>query len=106
MGGGLVLTVLGLFALGIASIVRHSAGAITTYVSFLLVAPIIVQVLPSSFGQPITKYLPFHISDVMTSVVGGTNGASFSPWAGFAILCGYALASLGIGAWLMVRRDA
>ncbi len=106
VGEGLILTVLSIFALGIASIVRHSAGAITTYVGLLLVAPIVVQVLPSSYSQPITKYLPFHISDVMTSVVAGPHGSSFSPWAGFAVLCGYALASLGIGAWLMVRRDA
>ncbi len=104
--GGLILTVLGLFALGLAVMIRHSAGAITTYVGLLLVAPIIIQALPSSFSQPITKYLPFHISDVMTSVYGGANGASFSPWAGFAVLCGYALVALVVGGWLMVRRDA
>jgi len=107
VGGGLVLTVLGLFALGLATIIRHSAAAITTYVGLLLVLPLVVQALPSSISQPITKYLPFHISDAMTSVthVMG-NGPSLSPWVGFAVLCGYAAVSLGVGMWMLVRRDA
>jgi len=107
VGGGLVLTVLGLFALGLATIIRHSAAAITTYVGLLLVLPLVVQALPSSISQPITKYLPFHISDAMTSVthVMG-NGPSLSPWVGFVVLCGYAAVSLGVGMWMLVRRDA
>ncbi len=107
VGGGLVLSVLGLFALGLASIIRHSAGAITTYVGVLLVLPIVVQALPSSISQPVLKYLPFHISDTMTTVTHALgSGPSFSPWVGFAILCGYAALALGVGGWLLVRRDA
>ena len=105
VGGGLVIAVLGMFALGLATIIRHSAGAITAYVGVLLVAPIILQALPSSFSQPILKYMPFNISDAMTSVVpSGTS--SFSPWVGFAILVGYAVAVLGVGGWLLTKRDA
>ncbi|MBU6515674.1 MAG: ABC transporter permease subunit [Acidobacteria bacterium] len=107
VGGGLVLSVLGLLALGLASIIRHSAGAITTYVGVLLVLPIVVQALPSSISQPVLKYLPFHISDTMTSVTHALgSGPSFSPWVGFAILCGYAALALAVGGWLLVRRDA
>jgi hypothetical protein len=29
-----------------------------------------------------------------------------SPWAGLAVLCGYAAVALGVGGWLLVRRDA
>lgn len=107
VGGGLVLTVLGLFALGLATIIRHSAAAITTYVGILLVLPLVVQALPTSISQPITKYLPFHISDAMTSVTHVLgSGPSLSPWVGFAVLCGYAFAALAVGMWLLVRRDA
>jgi len=107
VGGGLVLSVLGLFALGLATIIRHSAAAITTYVGVLLVLPIVVQALPSSISQPVVKFLPFHISDTMTSVTHVlASGPSFSPWIGFALLCGYAFVTLAAGAWLLVRRDA
>lgn len=107
VGGGLVLSVLGLFALGLATIIRHSAAAITTYVGVLLVLPIVVQALPSSISQSIVKFLPFHISDTMTSVTHVlASGPSFSPWVGFAVLCGYALSTLAVGGWLLVRRDA
>ncbi len=105
VGGGLVVTVLGLVALGLATIIRHSAGAITAYVGVLLVAPIILQALPSSVGQPILRYMPFTISDAMTSPTNHATSA-FSPWVGFAVLVVYALVALGVGGWLLVRRDA
>ncbi len=105
-GGGVVIGLLGLFALGIAAIIRHSAGAITTYVGLLLVVPIILQTLPSSFSQPILKFMPFHISDVMTSVVTAGQGSSLSPWVGAGVLALYAVVALGIGGYLLIRRDA
>jgi hypothetical protein len=59
--GGLYLTALGLFGLGIAAIVRHTAGATTTYVSVVLIVPEIVRLLPASIGDSIGKYLPANI---------------------------------------------
>ncbi len=106
-GGGLVVAVLGLFALGLAAIIRHTAGAITAYVGALLVLPIVIQALPTSINQPLGKFLPFNISSAMTRVHATVGPAtSFSPWTGFALLCAYAVLALGVGGWLMVRRDA
>jgi hypothetical protein len=106
IGAGLMIPVLGLFAIGIGSIVRHTAGAITTYVAALLVLPLIVQALPSSVGNAIMKFLPFRISDIMTTVGPGKGASAFHPWVGFALVCGYALIALVVGGILMVRRDA
>jgi ABC-2 type transport system permease protein len=107
VGGGLIIPILGLFALGLATLIRHTAGAITTFVGTLLVLPITLDALPSSISHPILACLPLQISDTMTSVVPATDGGwTLSPWAGFGVLCMYALVTLGIGAWLMVRRDA
>ena len=106
-GGGLMVAVLGLLALGFATIVRHTAGAITAFVGTLLVLPLLVQALPSSIGNPIAKYLPLPISATMTSVR-QTFGQSpgLSPWVGFAVVCAYAALALVVGGVLMVRRDA
>jgi hypothetical protein len=104
VGSGLYICVLGLFALGLASIIRHSAGAISSFVATLLVLPLIVQALPSSIEFDVRPYLPDRIGADMISN-SGFPGA-FSPWIGLLVLCGYAAAALVIGGVMMVRRDA
>lgn len=110
-GSGLVLTVIGLLALGLATIIRHTAGAIAAFVGLLLVLPLIVQVaLPTSIQNAVIKFLPLAIAENMAAVqsVGGDFGSAhlFSPWVGFAILCAYSAAALIIGGMVLVRRDA
>jgi hypothetical protein len=102
--GGLYLTALGLFGLGLGAIVRHTAGAITTFVGVVLIAPEIVRLLPSSIGDTIGKYLPANIGISLTSVHHQAN--QLSPWVGFGVLCAWAAAAIALGGWLMVRRDA
>ncbi len=109
-GAGLVLTVMGLFALGLAAIIRHTAGALATYVGLLLVLPLIIQAFPTSFQQAVLRYMPLVIAEHMatTRLGGGAfgGGSLLSPWVGFAVLCGYTLAALVVGAVLLNRRDA
>jgi ABC-2 type transport system permease protein len=107
VGSGLLVPVFGLFALGIGAIVRHTAGAITTYVGAFLVLPLIIQALPSSLSRPVDKFMPFLIINAMTSTGRSFDiGPAFAPWTGFGLMCAYAAAALLIGGWLMVRRDA
>jgi ABC-type transport system involved in multi-copper enzyme maturation permease subunit len=108
IGGGLFLTVLGLFALGLGTIVRHSAAAITVFVGIFFVIPLIVEALPSSIKDAVGKYLPDNIGATMTTVKQGflTDVPTFSPWASFGLLCAYAAAALIIGGVLMAKRDA
>jgi ABC-type transport system involved in multi-copper enzyme maturation permease subunit len=103
-GTGLFLCVVGLFALGIAAIVRHTAGAIGLYVFVVLVLPIINQSLPSSLGNQLHRFLPLTIGHAMTNPSAVPH--AFGPWTGFAVLCGYAVLPLVLGTVLLVRRDA
>jgi hypothetical protein len=106
VGSGLYVGVLGLFALGLATIIRHTAGAISAFVGVLLVLPLIVQALPSSIEYDIRRFLPDRIgAQIINGPSNGFPGA-FSPWIGLLILCGYAAAVLVIGGVLLVRRDA
>src|SRR5271157_2763017 len=111
VGAGLYLAVLGLLALGLATIIRHTAGAISAFVGVVLVLPLIVQALPASLSNAVARYLPANIGLVMLS----TNDVpaasrevayAFSPWVGFALLVLYTAVILGIGCWVLVRRDA
>ncbi|MHB8244151.1 MAG: ABC transporter permease [Acidimicrobiales bacterium] len=110
VGAGLVLTAVGLFALGIATIIRHTAGAIAAYVGTMLVLPLIIQAFPVSVQRDVIKYLPLVIAENMTathSTLATFGGAVlFSPWMGFLILCCYCVAVLVIGGILLTRRDA
>ena len=104
VGSGLYVCVLGLFSLGLATIIRHTAGAISAFVGILLVLPLIVQALPSSIAFDVRRFLPDRIgADIISN--NGSLGA-FSPWVGLLILCGYAVGVLVIGGLLLVRRDA
>jgi ABC-2 type transport system permease protein len=108
VGAGLYLVVLGLLALGLATIIRHTAGAISAFVGIVLVLPLIVQALPSSISNAVARYLPANIGIVMfsTNHVPDDLGPTFSPWTGFALLVLYTVVVLGIGCWVLVRRDA
>jgi hypothetical protein len=85
-------------------IVRHTAGAITIFVSVVLIVPEIVRLLPASISDAVGKFLPANIGTTLTSVHHLPN--ELSPWVGFAVLCAYAATALAVGGWLIVRRDA
>jgi hypothetical protein len=105
ISAGLYLTALGLLALGLAVIVRHTAAAISTFVGLLFILPIVSDVLPSSFANDVGRFLPADIGTQMMSV--NYHGAdSFGPWLSFALLGAYAVAVLIAGGVLLVRRDA
>jgi ABC-2 type transport system permease protein len=108
VGAGLYLAVLGLLALGLATIIRHTAGAISAFAGIVLVLPLIVQALPTSISNAIARYLPANIGLVMFSTHGVPDrlGPAFSPWTGFGLLVLYAAVVLGLGCWVLVRRDA
>jgi ABC-2 type transport system permease protein len=102
-GIGLFVCVAGLLALGIAVVVRHTAGAISVYVFVLLVLPIIVEALPNPLQAEIERLLPVEIGSAM---INNPAPGAFGPWTGFLILCGYTVLILVLGTVLLVRRDA
>jgi len=108
VGAGLYLAVLGLLALGLATIIRHTAGAISAFVGVVLVLPLIVQALPASISDAVARYLPANIGLVMFSTheIPDRLGPAFNPWTGFALLALYTVTILGLGCWVLVHRDA
>jgi ABC-2 type transport system permease protein len=103
-GSGLYLCVIGLFALGLASIIRHTAGAISAFAGILLLVPIIGAALPTSLDNDLARFVPFRIGEEMVS--GPPLANTFSPWTGLAVLCAYVAVLLIIGAVVLVKRDA
>jgi ABC-2 type transport system permease protein len=104
-GGGLFVCVLGLIAMGLGTIIRHTAGAISAFVGMLLILPLIIQALPYQLSLDMRKFMPDRIGVHMITTKGDLF-ESFTPWTGMLILCLYAVGLLVIGLVLLERRDA
>jgi ABC-2 type transport system permease protein len=102
IGAALYLTVVGLFGLGLGAIVRNTAGGIATFVAIMFVLPPLMNVLPASWNDAASPYLPLAAGEAIMSTTGGNH---LSPWVGLALFCGYTAAALGVAAVLLVRRD-
>jgi ABC-type transport system involved in multi-copper enzyme maturation permease subunit len=110
-GTGVYLAVLGLFALGIGALIRHSAGAIAALFGMILVLPGLVAALPASWSSSISKYLPSNAGQAIMRTIhhgaaGGRGGPSLTPWVGLGVFCLYAAVALGFAAFVVSRRDA
>jgi len=100
-GAGLYLTVVGLFGLGLGAIVRNTAGGIALFAGLMFVLPPLMNVLPTNWNNAVSPYLPLQAGERVLQTTGGT----LAPWAGFGVLCGYAVAALVIAAVLLEKRD-
>ena len=104
IGGALYLAAVGILGLGLGTILRRTAGAISALVGLLVVIPIVAGFFPASFNDSIGKYFPARAGMAVFNVL--PEPASLSPWAGYAVLVTYATLSLVVGGLLLARRDA
>ena len=105
IGSGLYLTVLGLFALAIGSLIRHTAGAVTTVIGLVLVIFNLTGLLPYSWGAHIHAYMPT-VAGVLITQDKAQAGQLLSPWQGFGVFCAWTALLLIVGGYLLQRRDA
>jgi hypothetical protein len=104
IGGALFVMLVGIFALAIGTIVRSTAGGIATFAGIFFVLPPLMNVLPTSWDNAISKYLPSEAGRQLFSLHQGAH--SLSPLAGGLLMLGYCLLAIAIAAVLLVRRDA
>ncbi|MFN2608475.1 MAG: ABC transporter permease [Acidimicrobiales bacterium] len=105
IGAGLYLAVLGLFALAVGGILRHTAGAITGIIGFVLVLSPLAQLLPGTVGEHVHAYLPSEAGHLVAQAHQGANDL-LSPWQGFGVFCLWTAALLAAAAYLLRHRDA
>ena len=105
VGVGLYLTVLGLFALAIGALIRHTAGAIAAVIGVVLVVPILTGLLPGSWGAHLNAYLPEQAGALIYQARPAAS-ALLSPWQGFGVFCAWTLVLLVAAGLLLSRRDA
>lgn len=105
VGGGLYLAMLGLFALALGAIVRHTAAAITGVIGFVLVLAPLAALLPGSLGKHVHAYLPSEAGHLIAQARQGPSDL-LTPWQGYGVFAIWTAVLLIIAAVLLMRRDA
>jgi ABC-type transport system involved in multi-copper enzyme maturation permease subunit len=105
IGAGLYLAVLGLFALAIGALVRHTGAGITVVIGFVLVLSPLAQLLPGSLGEHVHAYLPSEAGHLIAQAHQSADDL-LSPWQGFGVFCLWTAILLIAATYLLNRRDA
>jgi ABC-2 type transport system permease protein len=104
VGASVYLTVVVIIGLALGALLRKTAAGLSVFAAVFFVVPIVVGALP----HKITGFAPYLPSNAGGILWGNplTTAHALSPWAGFAVLCGYAVILTGLAAWRLRRRDA
>ncbi|HEY0451741.1 ABC transporter permease subunit [Actinophytocola sp.] len=104
VGTAALLAVIAVFSLGVATLVRRSAAAITVVLLLLLVPQVVSTGLPLSVAVWLDRLTPAAGFAIQQTVQ--RYDTAIGPWAGFGVLCGYAAVVLVAAGWRLRRRDA
>jgi hypothetical protein len=118
LGTAALLATASVLALSVGAIFRHSAGAVTTVIVAIVLPYILTAIpfMPASVANWLATVTPGAAFAVQQTLVQYDQVASnytpyygyypLAPWAGLAVLVGYAVVSLAVAAVLLHRRDA
>jgi ABC-2 type transport system permease protein len=106
VGSAVYVTLCGLFAFAAGSILRHTAGAITTVIGVLFVLPILVHILPHQWYLDVNKWLPSSAGSAISTTVGSPGAGLFSGWGEMIVFAVYVAVLLIVGGTLFRTRDA
>jgi ABC-2 type transport system permease protein len=119
IGAAGYLALLGVLAVAVGTLIRHSAGAIAIMMAMVLVVPGIISLFAEIFGEQwlsnTAKFLPSNAGSRMfeyvtetTSgdVMGMTDGIVLEPWQGFLVLFGWSAVVLAAAFGVLKVRDA
>jgi hypothetical protein len=118
LGTAALLATASILALAIGTIVRHGAGAVAAVTAAVVLPYILIAVpfMPAGAASWLARATPAAAFAVQQTLVPYHQVTSFytpyegyyplAPWAGFAVLAGYAAVSLAVAALVLHRRDA
>lgn len=103
-GTALYLTAIALLGSALGWLLRSTAGAVATLFGLVFLLPVLGNLLPSSWGPDVVRWLPGQAGGQLLQLTPGAD--AFSPWTGFAVLVGYVLVGLGAAVWRLRSQDA
>jgi ABC-2 type transport system permease protein len=102
------LTLVAIIGVSVATIVRHSAGAIFTLAAVLFVVPMITEFISQDWVQDIVRFLPMNLGTAMMAVTEADAGRVdvLAPGAAAIAMVVWTAVPLTAAAILVKRRDA
>jgi ABC-2 type transport system permease protein len=104
VGAALYLTLVAVFGIALAAILRSTAAGIATLAGILFVLPGLANLLPSGLKDAVWPYLPGNAGSAILNA--HQSATTLAPWTGLALFAGYTAVLLATGALLLKRRDA
>ncbi|MFD7582235.1 ABC transporter permease [Kitasatospora sp. NPDC059817] len=104
LGAGLYLALVGVIGVALGALLRSVAGGISVLVASLMLVPGLISLLPSSWQDHISPYLPSHAGEAMFAL--HHDATTLSPAAGLAVFLLWTVLALAGAAVRLVRSDA
>ncbi|GGV23180.1 ABC transporter [Streptomyces filipinensis] len=99
VGCALQLTLMALFAAGLAAVLRSGVATLSVLIPFLLIVSFVIGDLSGG----VADFLPDRAGQV---ALHSTWDGALGPWTGLAVTALWSVAALLAGAWSLRRRDA
>lgn len=104
IGFGLVMAMTALIALGIGTLIRHPAGAISTALGLNLVVPLLVGLFPGSLGYHLSYAMPQQAGQLIMDRTEDVH-TPYSQWGGLGIVALWTVVSMALALWSIKKRD-
>lgn len=101
---GLYISLVGLLGAAFGLIIRHTAGAVSSVLGVIFVLPVIAGAFPVNLQHDVVRFFPETIGE--QSATPYQLAHHFPAWGGIGLMVGYVVALVGVGVWLLQRRDA
>ncbi|TRW47102.1 ABC transporter permease subunit [Georgenia yuyongxinii] len=97
-----------LFALGIGTLLRSTAGTVTIVLTVLLLLPGILSIITLDWVEKIVTYLPMPAAAAFVTVSDSTltDSSELAPWTGVLVVAAWAVVPMVAAAVMLRRRDA
>ena len=104
LGTALVMAIVAVLSLGIGTLVRRTAAAVTVVIAVVVLPRIIGAFLPVPVELWINRITP--LAGLSIQQTRDRFDYALGPWQGLAVLCAWAAAALALAWWSLRRRDA
>lgn len=104
LGAGLYLGLVAVIGTALGALLRSVAGGIAVLVGSLMLLPGLISLLPTSWQDDISPYLPSNAGQSMYALTHDTT--ALSPSAGLLVFLGWTVLALAGAAYRLVRTDA
>lgn len=103
LGAGLYLGLVGVLGVALGALLRSVAGGISVLVGALMLVPGLVSLLPSSWRDNISPYLPSNAGESIFAL--HNTAPALSAGAGLAVFAGWTVLALAAAAYRLTRTD-